>query len=253
MEAIILAAGRGRRLEDFNPEGLPKCLLEFGGRSLLDRQLSVLRDVGIGRVELVIGYEADQVIAHVGTLSARPEVSFIYNPHYEDGSVISLHAAGDVLAAGDPVFVMDADVLFHPEIAQCLVNTRHKNCFLLDRNFEPGDEPVKIAVRDGRMVEFRKTLGSDLQYDMLGESVGFFRFGGQAAEAIARACACYEREGLADAPHEEALRDVLLKYPDWFDFEDISGLPWMEIDFAGDIAQAHAHVLPAIRAEFPEY
>ena len=42
MHAIILAAGRGNRLADFNPDGRPKCLMEFGGRSLLARQLDIL-------------------------------------------------------------------------------------------------------------------------------------------------------------------------------------------------------------------
>jgi choline kinase len=231
----------------------PKCLLEFGGRSLLERQLAVARTCGITRVELVIGYQADQLIEYIGTLSDRPEVSFIYNPHFEQGSVVSLHAAGDILGRGDPVILMDADVLFHPGILRRLVTTQHENCYLLDRDFAAGDEPVKIAVKDGQMVEFRKALADDLVYDTLGESVGFFRFGGEGAEAIASACASYQREGLVDAPHEEALRDVLLRQPGWFGFEDISGLPWLEIDFVEDIAQAHAQILPAIRKEFRDY
>jgi choline kinase len=120
MEAIILAAGRGNRLAEFNPDMRPKCLLEFGGRSLLERQLAVARTCGITRVELVIGYQADQLIEYIGTLSDRPEVSFIYNPHFEQGSVVSLHAAGDILGRGDPVILMDADVLFHPGILRRL-------------------------------------------------------------------------------------------------------------------------------------
>ena len=75
MHAIILAAGRGNRLVDFNPDGRPKCLLEFGGRSLLARQLDVLFQLGIRQATLVVGYEADQIIEHVGTLSSRPEVT----------------------------------------------------------------------------------------------------------------------------------------------------------------------------------
>ena len=253
MEAIILAAGRGNRLAEFNADGRPKCLLEFGGRSLLARQLECLLDCGINRVELVIGFEADRMIEHVGTLDRRPEIAFTYNPKYLEGSVISLLSARDTLCSGRDVLVNDADVLFHPAILQRLLDSEHDNCFLLDREFIPGDEPVKIAVQGGRMVEFRKALPAGLEYDVLGQSVGFLRFDGKCSAGIAAACARYDAEGLADAPHEEVLRDMLLKQPDRFGFEDITGLPWLEIDFPEDVERAIKEVLPAIRAERPGF
>jgi choline kinase len=123
----------------------------------------------------------------------------------------------------------------------------------LDRDFAPGDEPVKIAVRDGVMVEFRKRLAGELSYDIIGESVGFFRFGAACAAAIAARCARYDAEGLADAPHEEALRDELLARPADFGFEDVSGLPWIEIDFPEDVRRASDEILPAIRSDYPDF
>src|SRR5210317_2628700 len=116
MHAIILAAGRGKRLAEHNPEGHPKCLMEFGGRSLLNRHLDILNQLGIRNLDLVIGYEADRIIDHVGTLFFPPDVAFHYNPRYEQGSVLSLLAARDTLESGQPVIVMDADVLYHPGI-----------------------------------------------------------------------------------------------------------------------------------------
>jgi len=253
MHAIILAAGRGSRLAEHNPEGHPKCLMEFGGRSLLNRHLDILNQLGIRNLDLVIGYEADRIIDHVGTLFFRPDVAFHYNPRYEQGSVLSLLAARDTLESGQPVIVMDADVLYHPGILKALLDSDLVNCYLLDREFAPGDEPVKIAVRDGVMVEFRKQLADGLSYDMIGESVGFFRFGPECAALIAAECARYESDGLADAPHEEALRDVLLRQPGDFGFEDVSGLPWIEIDFPEDVIRARNEILPAIRAEIPDF
>jgi choline kinase len=253
MHAIILAAGRGSRLAEHNPEGRPKCLMEFGGRSLLDRHLDILNQLGVRKLDLVVGYEADQIIDHVGTLFFRPDVAFQYNPRYELGSVLSLLAARDSLESGEPVLVMDADVLYHPSILKALMVTNSENCYLLDRDFTPGDEPVKIAVRDGVMVEFRKQLADGLKYDTIGESVGFFRFGPDCAAAIAAECARFEAEGLGDAPHEEALRNVLLQRPADFGYEDVSGMPWIEIDFPEDVVRATDEVLPAIRSACPDY
>ena len=62
MQAIILAAGRGSRLAGHNPDGHPKCLMEFGGRSLLDRSLDLLYRLGVRQADLVIGYEAFQIV-----------------------------------------------------------------------------------------------------------------------------------------------------------------------------------------------
>ena len=253
MHAIILAAGHGSRLAEHNPEGHPKCLMEFGGRSLLARHLDLLYRFGIREADLVIGYEADRIIDHIGTLRARPDVAFHFNPRFEEGSVLSLWAAEETLRAGVPVLVMEADVLYHPAILQRLVETPIENCYLLDREFLPGDEPVKIAVRNGLMVEFRKQLEPWLDYDELGESVGFFRFGPACAAAIVEECARFDAEGLGDAPHEEALRNVLLREPGRFGFEDVSGLPWIEIDFAEDVNRATDEVLPAIRSQYPDF
>ena len=251
MHAIILAAGRGTRLAEHNPERLPKCLLEFGGRSLLARHLDLLYGFGDRHADLVVGYGAGRIVDHVATLRTRPDVGFHFNPRYEQGSVLSLWAAADTLQGGDAVLVMDADVLYHPDILHRLLQTSIENCYLLDRAFTHGEEPVKIAVRDGVMVEFRKRLAPELRYDAIGESVGFFRFGPDYATAIAEQCARYDREGLGDAPHEEALRDILLAAPQDFGFEDVSGLPWVEIDFPEDVARANDEILPAILSDYP--
>ena len=213
MHAIILAAGQGNRLAEFNPDARPKCLLEFGGKSLLARQLDSLFHFGIRQATLVVGYEADLIIEHVGTLSSRPEVAFVYNPAYTNGSVLSLLAAQDALNSNVTTLVLDADVLFHPQIMQTLIDSSKPNCYLLDRDLTVGDEPVKIALQEGKMVEFRKRLPANLQYDTLGESVGFFKFNGDRAAEIAHACAGYKTAGLLDAPHEEALRLAARLHP----------------------------------------
>lgn len=249
MHAIILAAGRGNRLAEFNPDGRPKCLLEFGGRSLLARQLEILFSLGIRRTTLVVGYEADLIIEHVGTLAARPEVAFIYNPAFTRGSVLSLLAAKQVMTSSERVLVLGADVLFHPQILQRLVDSSHENCFLLDREFTTGDEPVKIAVREGRIVEFRHFLPTELKFDTLGKSVGFFKLDGNIAVKIAQICDGYKTEGLLGAPHEEALRDIALALPAAFACEDVSGLPWLEVNAPEDVERAVKYILPAIRED----
>ena len=51
---------------------------------------------------------------------------------------------------------MDGDVLYDIRILKCLINSKHENCFLLDRNIEDGEEPMKLAINNGSIVDFRK-------------------------------------------------------------------------------------------------
>ncbi|HMB59925.1 MAG TPA: hypothetical protein VKN35_08435, partial [Xanthomonadales bacterium] len=106
---------------------------------------------------------------------------------------------------------------------------------------------------DGQIVEFRKSLPDGLKYDQIGESVGFFRFDANCAKRIALECTRFENEGLTDSPHEEALRNVLLERPESFAVEDVTGLPWIEIDFPEDVERARSEILSAIRAEVTDF
>ena len=168
------------------------------------------------------------------------------NPDYRQGSILSLWRTRDELSAGRDIVLMDADVLYGLPLLCRLIKSPIANCFLLDRDFEPGPEPVKLCVRDGRLVEFRKAPSPELRYDYAGESVGFFRFSARAAAELAGRTHVYIHEGRAEAPYEEAIRELLLANPNDFGFEDITGLPWIEIDFPEDLRRAEEEVLPAL-------
>ena len=117
---------------------------------------------------------------------------------------------------------------------------------LFDRAFEPGDEPVKICLRDQRIVEFRKRLAPNLDYNTIGESVGFFSFTADMAHELATICARYVAAGRRQDPHEEAIRDLVLAKPDAFQVIDVTGLAWIEVDFPGDISRANDEIIPQI-------
>lgn len=243
MHAIILAAGVGNRLEGF-AQGRPKCLLEFGGETLLARHLRNLGRLGIDDVAICTGHESSQVEAAIDTSLAR-RVHCRYNPDFREGSCVSLWTMRDDLRAGEDILLMDADVLYAPAILERLVVSPVANCFLLDREFEDGEEPMKICVdAAGRMVEFRKQIAPEVEYNLIGESVGFFRFTPDRAARIAARSEAYVEAGRRAEHYEEILRDELLADPDDFGFEDVTGSPWIEIDFPADVERARNEILP---------
>lgn len=245
MKAIILAAGIGQRL-DGGPDRRPKALLEFGAATLLERHLRLLRGFGIVEIAVTVGYRADLVAAEVGRLGFGGTVRLIENPHYRDGSVVSLWAAREILASGAPILLMDADVLYDHRLMVRLLDSPMDNRLLVDRNVEPGDEPVKVCIRDGRIVDFRKRPRADC--DWYGESVGFFRFSPAAARELAGRAADYVGDGAQRLmEYEETIRDMILASPPGaFGFEDITGLPWVEMDFPEDVRYARDVVFPRL-------
>ena len=161
--------------------------------------------------------------------------------------MLSVHVAADALRRGGDVLLMDADVLYDARIMQALAGgAASGNRILIDRDFEAGDEPVKVCVRDGIPVELRKQLAPELHYDTIGESVGFFRFDERGARRFADLVADYVDSGRANLPHEETLRDLILERSQVFQIIDVTGSPWVEIDFPADVERAAREVLPQL-------
>jgi choline kinase len=245
MRAIILAAGRGLRLQPADCRQFPKCLLQFGGMSLLERHLRMLKNAGIEEVVVAVGFRPDRIEAELDRLQWTPRPELILNERFELGSVLTVHTVAAAMRRGGDVLLMDADVLYDQRILNALVTGPSANRVLIDRDFEAGEEPVKLCLRDGVAVELRKQLAADLQYDTIGESVGFFRLAPGAAERLATLVADYARDR-AHMPHEEAVRDLLLERSQIFEVADVTGFPWIEIDFPTDVVRAAHEVLPQL-------
>jgi choline kinase len=248
MRAIILAAGRGLRLKQPEDEQVPKCLLRFGGMSLLERHLRMLRTAGVTELVVALGFRHELVEAELDRLQWAPRPQIVINSQFELGSVLTVHTVAEAMTRGGDVLLMDADVLYDERIMRSLVaGAASINRLLIDREFEPGDEPVKVCVRDGIPIELRKKPDDNLKYDTIGESVGFFRFGQTAARRLAELVAGYVDSGRANMPHEEAVRDLVRERSQVFDVCDVTGSPWIEIDFTVDVERATREVLPQLQ------
>jgi choline kinase len=241
--AVILAAGVGRRLGN----DAPKVLLDFEGKTLLERHLAALHANGVGNIAITVGHRADLIRAELSRLDALDRVALVENPRYRDGSIVSLAVQRARLAAGRPVLLMDGDVLYDARMIARLLQAPPENVLLLDRTIEPGDEPVKICLRGETIVDFAKL--PEHAHDRHGESVGFFRFSADMAAALAERAAAYVQDGRVGAEYEAAIRDLILAHSDRFGYEDISDLPWTEIDFAADVARARHEILPRLEEE----
>ena len=144
---ILLAAGVGRRLGQDEPA--PKVLLDFDGTTLIERHLAMLAEAGVAGITLVTGFMADTLEAEVRAAAPGVPVTFVRNPRFREGSVVSFAVGAQALLAdaGDDalVMLMDGDVLYDSRMLDRLIAAEGENILLVDRELEPGDEPVKIC------------------------------------------------------------------------------------------------------------
>ncbi len=245
LKALMLAAGIGARLEK-GPDHPPKVLLEFAGKTLLERHIEILRHLGIDGIVMVTGYRAGDIHQAIAGLGAGDTIETIHNPDFTLGSVISLWTAREVLTSGDDIIFMDADVLYDHRLMRPLVETEHANCMLMDREVRPGEDPIKICIRDGEIVDFHKRVTN--AYDTWGEWPGFLRFSPAIGRRLVEVMAGYVDAGRTEEIYESAFRDVLAAEPaGTFAIADITGLPWGEIDYPEDLARARQVVLGQLR------
>jgi len=247
MKAVMLAAGVGARLSNSGTRNVPKILLQFGNKSLLQRHIDILKKNGIEELVLGVGFNREDIEQEIAAIGAGGFVRTVFNPDYEAGSIVTLWTLRDELCRGRPVLLMDGDVLYDHRLMKRLVTSDNPNCLLLDRLVALDDEAVKLCIRDGEIVEFRKWLSAE--FDFCGESVGFIKMSARLAESVVAQTQLYIGQGRRNDPYEEPVRDVILtSRRNTIAYEDVTGLPWIEIDYAADVERARTEILPRIVA-----
>src|SRR6188768_3040167 len=153
MRGIILAAGRGSRLNGGNGD-MPKCLVTVGGETLLSRNVRILRAAGVEDVTIVVGCAAATV------RRTLPDLTFVENAIFaETNSLYSLWLSRQYLMDG--FLVMNCDVLLHPQLVADLLTSKYEDALLLayrDEGTEYSDEEMKVRVRCGRVLDISKTM-----------------------------------------------------------------------------------------------
>jgi len=237
MKAIILAAGKGTRLDGAAVK--PKCLVEVGGLTLLQRQIDSLRGVNIDNIVVVVGFGADIIREEF-----RDQVSFVENERFADtSSLYSLWLAREHLTDG--FVVLNSDVLFDPQLLADLIECSHQDALLLsDTDPTPlGDEEMKVKLQDRMVFDISKAM-DPLEAD--GENVGIVKFGASGAKALVSYMDdLIDGGGLKEwAPR--AFREFALHHPLFA--LSTRDMPWIEIDFPEDYRRAVDEIYPRIEA-----
>ncbi len=238
MKAIILSAGQGSRLGHLTADR-PKCLIDFAGRTLLDRQLDTLAANGVGDVIVVTGFRDDQVEAALARRVGGPTVRTIYNPFYKVADNLgSLFIAKHELV--DDCLVWNGDTLVSNALmARVLGNSRQGICVTIDRKPSYDDDDMKVVTdAEGRLHAIGKRLPMG---NVNAESIGLlaFRDGGAQQFRAAIEVAIRTAEGTT-IWYLRVIHQIAQKADVWT--FDIQGEEWGEVDFPPDVEAARALV-----------
>jgi choline kinase len=205
VKAIIIGAGRGRRLGPLTDD-LPKCYAEIGGRRILDHALAALREAGLRDVVFVVGYLIERIRADY------PSLSFRYNADWERNNILaSLFCAEDAMAGG--FLCSYADILYRPALVERLldapgdvalgVDTAWRARYA-DRFQHPEADAEKVRLDGDRLLEISRAIPPEQAH---GEYVGLARF---TAEGARRLREHHRRAGLGPKAYLIELLQVML-------------------------------------------
>lgn len=229
MKAVILAAGRGKRLASMGWDK-PKCLLEFGEKTLLDLAIESVLANHVDHVVVVVGFQEALVVEAAKRHPVRLDV--IVNPDYEVTNTIhSLYLARDHL--GDDFLYFNADVLFDRRIIARLLATSDSTLAIDEKAC--GEEEVKVIVDgDGRVIRIGKALPLA---DCMGEFIGVGKFSRAICLPLVASLRRYNEElGQRNLFFEAAVDAILVDCP--VRAMPLGDLTVVEIDTPEDYAEA---------------
>ena len=241
MIAVILAAGMARRLRPLT-DTRPKCLLQVGSRTLLQRTVDALVAEGISELVVVTGYRADMIRSFLTSHYPQLTIHFIDNPDYEhNNNIFSLWLARPVVDGRD-FLLLDSDILFDPQVSGCML--RQPTTALALNRHELGEEEIKvIADADGWVTEISKTCSIA---DAIGESVGIEKIQADYSAALfAELQLMIQGEGLNNVFYERAF-ERLIPQGHCFRVVDTTAFFSIELDTVDDFNRAKELIPPSI-------
>lgn len=184
MQAIIIGAGRGRRLMPTTAD-TPKCFAEVNGKRILDWTVAAFRDNGVDAIRFIGGYQIDKV------KSDYPEFLFRHNDDWENNNILaSLFYAEDLM--DEPFMCCYSDILFTPEVVARVLKNTDDMALVVDTNWldryserthHPPDDAEKVLVRGGVVTRVHRDIPPPEAH---GEFIGLAKFNTGGAARLRR-------------------------------------------------------------------
>lgn len=245
MQAIILAAGMGKRLKDLTANNT-KCMVKVNGVTLIERMLNQLDKIEINRIIIVVGYEGHKLIDYISTLNIKKPIEYVENPIYDKtNNIYSLALAKQYLIEDDTI-LLESDLIFEDSVLTLLTEDTRETLALVDKYESWMDGTViKIGSND-EIQEFipgKKFIFADIpQYY---KTVNIYKFSRHFSEThYVPFLEAYSKALGNNEYYEQVLRVIAMLDNPEIKAKKLDGQLWYEIDDIQDLDIAESMFHP---------
>ena len=151
MQAIILAAGMGKRLKELT-DGNTKCMVKVNGVSMIERMLSQLDRLNLERIVLVVGYRGQQLIDYIQTLTVKTRIEYVNNEIYDKtNNIYSLYMAKEYLLEDDTL-LLESDLIFEDALLEKIVEDPYPSLALVAK-YESWMDGTVVTLGEDRSIK----------------------------------------------------------------------------------------------------
>ena len=245
MQAIILAAGMGKRLKELTQNNT-KCMVKVNGVTLIDRMLHQIERQHLSRIIIVVGYEGQKLIDYIGTLDIQTPIVYINNPIYDKtNNIYSLALAKDWLVKDDTL-LFESDLIFEDSVLDALVTDPRETLALVDK-YESWMDGTCVKLGDDDSIE-AFVPGKKFKFNEIKDyykTVNLYKFSKHFSEThYVPFLEAYQAALGQNEYYEQVLRVITMLDVPEIKAKRLDGQRWYEIDDIQDLDIAESIFTP---------
>jgi len=236
MKAIILAAGKGERLQPYTKD-IPKCLLTLDNQTILEHQINHLKSSEIDEVNVVVGFAREKVEEFLSNYdSLGMKINTIYNPFWEStNSLFSLWAARFELDSD--VVLLNGDDVFELDALKLVLSNQDEICVPFKVKEQYASEDMKVKIQNGFLMHISKNLSNPS-----GESVGIRAFRREGVDTLRRSLEEEIRSDNFEKKWYASAIERILRRGHKIRAIDVKDLYWHDVDYPNDLNHAKLNI-----------
>lgn len=245
MQALMLAAGMGRRLGKYT-EAMTKCMISVGGRTLLERTVDALKEAGIRKFVMVVGWEADRLVDFIRDNIRDMEFEFVYNHDYATtNNIYSLYLAKEHLLLDDTI-LLESDLVYDQSLLRRMVEAPEEDLVAVAPYEQWMDGTVATLDDDGNISDFiAKKDFSFYNADQYYKTVNIYKFSREFSKKhYLPFLEAYIKAYGMNQYYETVLKVIAHISNTRLHAYVLQDLPWYEIDDAQDLDIANTLFAP---------
>jgi histidinol-phosphate/aromatic aminotransferase/cobyric acid decarboxylase-like protein/choline kinase len=244
MQALILAAGMGKRLKELTRDSA-KCMVKVNGKTLIERMLFYLDGLNLTEIIIVVGYKAEGLISFINSLNVKTPVTFVTNEvYYKTNNIYSLYLARDYLLKDDTL-LLESDIIFSDGVLRKIMNNTFPNLVLVAKYENWMDGTVVTIDGQNNITSFVEKRDFDYKNtEQYYKTVNIYKFSKQFSKLyyVPFLKAYIEAQG-SNEYYEQVLKvlSVINKSPikvevledeEWYEIDDVQDLDIAESIFS---------------------